>query len=395
MNRYGAWRATAVVAAVVTGVAALPAMASAATFYQLRYLDTGPHTDSVAAADVTGDGRPDIVVGVGAASNEETSSLLVYAQQPNLGYGAPRRIVAHGGWGLDVRVAVGDIDGDGRTDAALATPAGVDVFHQRAGQLTDPTLVAAGHPAADVALSDVDGDRRTDLVVSRMPGTVAVHRQTASGAFGAPVTLTGPDAGSVPGQQVFAADFNGDGRPDVAQVTGAGAWVRTQLTGGSFAAATSHLVAPNADGYRWPVGGAAVGDVTGDGRTDLVLATDANISNSRLNVFAGRAGGLPTGPAVVPAYDGATSLAVGDMTGDGRNDVVAAHSGWKTVSVTPQLADGTLGVYRRVPVTNTVRAVDGVAVAYLNGDGRRDIVSIGYEAVAVLTTVSGSPGGSA
>ena len=55
-----------------------------------------------------------------------------------------RRIVAHGGYGGEVRVALGDIDGDGRTDAALATRAGVDLFYQRSGTLSAPVLTAGG-----------------------------------------------------------------------------------------------------------------------------------------------------------------------------------------------------------------------------------------------------------
>ncbi|GIF74418.1 FG-GAP repeat domain-containing protein [Asanoa siamensis] len=388
MNRYGAWRVTAVVAAAVTGVAALPAMASAdgvADFLPPRYLSTGaPNTDSVAVADVTGDRRPDILVGVSAFGNGDVNALLVYAQQPDRGYGAPRRIVAHGEAGGEVRVAVGDLDGDGRTDAALSTRAGVDLFYQRSGNLTAPVLAASGSGAADVALADMDGDRRTDLVVSVLPGTVTIHRQASRGVFAAPVTLTGPFDTGAPGEQVFVADLNGDARPDVAQFYGKGTWVRLQRADGTFAPASHHLVAPDADGYRWPTASAAVGDVTGDGRVDLVMATDANVPNSAVNVFAGRSGGPTAVPSVYPVHDIPAGMAIGDLTGDGRADLAVAHHSWQAVSVSPQRSDGTLGAYGLVEMDNVARSVDGVAVADVSGDGRADIISTSYMSIAVI-----------
>ncbi len=211
-----------------------------------------------------------------------------------------RRIVAHGGYGGEVRVALGDIDGDGRTDAALATRAGVALFYQRSGALSAPVLAAGGRTAADVALADVNADRRTDLVVSVVPGAVAIRLQTSAGVFAAPVTITGPADTGVPREQVFAADVNGDRRLDIAQFYGKGTWVRLQQANGSFAPASTHLVAVDEGGYRWPSDAAAVGDITGDGRADLVMSADANVPNSTVNVFAGSAGGPPTVPTVYP-----------------------------------------------------------------------------------------------
>ncbi|WP_326558514.1 FG-GAP repeat domain-containing protein [Micromonospora sp. NBC_01796] len=385
MNRNGVRQASTVLAAVVAVTAASPtltATASTGDFLPAQYISTGfTTTNTLAVADVTGDGRPDIVVGVGAADNTETSSLLVYAQQPDHRYGTPRRIVGHGD-DRDVRLAVGDIDGDGRIDAALATSAGVDVFYQRSGQLTGPTLVGTG--AEDVALSDVTGDERLDLIASAYQGTVLIYRQTPAGTFGTATSVTGPFESGAPWGQVFAADLNGDSRPDIAQFYGKGTWVRLQQPDGTFGPATTHLVAPDSDGYRWAGGGAAVGDLTGDGRTDLVMTTAANRPNSAVNVFAQQAGGLTTTPVAYPAYDLASGMAIGDLTGDGRSDLVVAHNSWLALTIAVQQAGGALGGYRINDADGIGSALDGLAIADLNADGKLDVVSVAYTKLVLL-----------
>src|SRR5689334_20792769 len=120
--------AAGLVVALTPGVASA---ASSGTFLPARYLSTGSvETNAVAVADVTGDGRPDILAGLGPADNTETSALLVFAQKADRSYGTPTRLTGHGTY-WDVRLATGDLDGDGRTDVAMSTSQGVDVFYQR------------------------------------------------------------------------------------------------------------------------------------------------------------------------------------------------------------------------------------------------------------------------
>ncbi len=381
-RRVSAGLAAIVVAAGVT--AAAPAQAATGPAFALaEYLATGSvGTNAVAVADVTGDGRRDIVVGLDAADNTQTSSVLVFAQRADRTYGAPTRITAHGGYNSDVRLAVADIDGDGRTDVALSSSAGVDVLFQRNGRLAAPVLVPGS--AEDVAVADLTGDGRADLVVSARQGEVRIHPQTATRTFPTYTTVRGPVTLGAPGNQVFAADLNGDARLDLAQFYGHGTWVRLRQADGSFGPATTYLTAPDSGGHRWVSFGAAVGDVTGDGRADLVVSETGNMPNSSVQVFAQRAGGLATTPARYPAYDSAAGLAIGDLTGDGRHDVVVAHHNWLAVSVHPQQADGTLGGY----TTNTVVTVgpqeDALAVGDVTGDAKPDIVVVAYDKVAVL-----------
>ncbi|MEU8048619.1 FG-GAP repeat domain-containing protein [Micromonospora haikouensis] len=384
MDRRACFGLAATLAAVAG--AAVPAAAGAAssgTFAPPQYLASGSTaTNAVAVADVTGDGRPDIVVGVDAVDGTQTSSVLLFAQRADHSYGAPTRIVAHGGYNSDVRLAVADIDGDGRTDVALSSSAGVDLLFQRGGRLAAPVLVAGS--AGDVAIADMTGDGRPDLVVSARPGEVRIHAQTATGAFPVHSTVTGPYLAGAPGEQVFAADLNGDARLDVAQFYRHGTWVRLRRADGSFGPATTYRTPEDSNGYRRVSNGAAVGDVTGDGRADLVTSVSGNTPDSAVQVFTQGTGGLATTPVRYPAYDIASGLAIGDLTGDGRNDLAVTHDSWLAVSVHLQQPTGTLGGYTTNRVDGVGPQRDGVAIGDVTGDGKPDVVAVAYDKVAIL-----------
>jgi hypothetical protein len=367
-------------AAVGLVVALTPGVAEAAgsgTFLPVRYLSTGSvETNAVAVADVTGDGRPDILAGLGAADNTQTSALLVFAQRADRTYGTPTRLAGHGThW--DARLATGDLDGDGRTDVAMSTSKGVDVFYQRSGKLAAPVLAAAG-TAEDVAIADLNADGRRDLIASTDIGKVRVHHQTTAKTFPASVTLSAPIPDGTSFDQVFVADFNADGRLDVARSYGAGAWMRLRQANGSYAAATTY------DGSGYQGMAAAVGDVTGDKKADLVLSVTENQPDAAVNVFAQQAGGLSTTPTVYPAYDSPAGLAIGDLTGDGRADLVAAHFNWLAASVYLQQSTGRLGAYTINPVDGVGNQPDALAIADVTGDGKPDVLSVAYTKLAIL-----------
>ena len=173
------------------------------------------------------------------------------------------------------------------------------------------------------------------------------------------------------GNMHVAADFNGDGRPDLA---GAGSNVRVALNAGdgSFRPYVEYA----AGGFTQDV---AAGDLNGDGRLDLVVTN--NSAQTALNVLLGNGDGTFGAAASFPNDTGfdSPSVALGDFDGDGRLDAVVAHqincfnSGCivgDSLSVWRGVGDGSFQTPQQFHVGF---APARVVTADLNNDGNLDL----------------------
>jgi hypothetical protein len=283
-----------------------------------------------------------------------------------LGHAFPPRRSADRG--LALLDADGDGDGDGRQDIALATDAGVQIFPQGdGGTLAAPGLLPGTTGARHLVAADMDADDDTDLVMSGTAGIVLLTHQ-ADGTF-VPAAVTADGTG-----EVEVGDVDGDGHTDVVGFQGGMVHVYHRTDAGWNR--TDH---DTVRGY-WPsIDGIEVADVSGDGRADVVATIGGNAPGARVNVFVQNStGGLDT-PAVYLTRDIPEPVEAADITGDSRLDVVTAHGGWNTLSVLPQQADGTLGT----PITSSIPYashynVQGLALGDVNGDELTDAVVADY-----------------
>jgi hypothetical protein len=167
----------------------------------------------VAIGDLTGDGRPDIVQTVGGSSSSAVAVL------PGLGAGDfGSRIVVPVGFRPHT-IALGDLNGDGLLDLATANSSSVSVvFRNGASGFGPPTHILFTGPTS-VAIGDLNGDGDADLAVTL--GTaraVALVPGNGSGGFAPPITIPISDGPFV--QRVAIGDVTGDGRPDLVTANG-------------------------------------------------------------------------------------------------------------------------------------------------------------------------------
>jgi CSLREA domain-containing protein len=266
--------------------------------------------------------------------------------------------------GSPVAVAVGDFNGDGKRDLALAGQVSGTLsvlLGDGAGGFGAATSFAVGAGPQSVAVADFNGDGHQDIATAnRNSNNVSILLGDGTGGFSA---ATNFNAGTSP-DGIVAADFNGDGKLDLAVSNGGTDNVSILLGNGAgnFGAATNFALSdsPNA---------IAVGDFNNDGNPDVVTV---NFFTNTASVLLGDgAGGLGTAQnftvGTLPL-----SVAVGDFNGDGNADIVTANRGSDNVSVL--IGDGTGGF----SAANNVATGSGpasVAVGDINGDGKEDIVT--------------------
>jgi hypothetical protein len=222
-----------------------------------------------------------------------------------------------------------------------------------------------------MAAADFDGDGRLDLAMTH-PGiggggntvSVLLGRGDLSFQVGSTVTVGSTLAA------IVAADFNSDGRPDLA-VTNYGSASVSILLGrgdGSFQAAPTVPVGRN------PLGMIAA-DVNGDNCIDLVVA-NGNLNNmsqpGSLSILLGRCNGTFHIAPEVTVGVRPSSVAAGDLNGDGRLDLAVTNQfGEFGNTFTSILLGNGDGTYQAAP--DVLVSGGGVVIADFDGDGRQDL----------------------
>lgn len=234
----------------------------------------------------------------------------------------------------------------------------------------------------DVVVTDIDGDGRADVVtlgqlstsMSQREGRLAVYRQTSPGVFVTPDTYV---VGIYP-WKVAVGDIDGDGLTDlvVTDTDGHAVWLLLQdhVNKGKFLS-PRQIASSGADIYE-----AAIADLNGDGAPDIAIADPYTGSNRIMLLYQNssqRGTFLPAVDFMLPGTPG--NVTTGDLNGDGRADlfmwVYLASSGYTPngeLAVSLQQPDGTLS--SATPLApQTGLNVGLLSIADYNGDGRNDL----------------------
>ena len=303
---------------------------------------------------------------------------------------------------LQAAIVVGDVTGDGRDDVVVT--ADIDPFHtipyapddavlvyvqEHDGRLMLPLrlpigpALQPGQATTGLALGDLDGDGLLDIVAGSTRG-VTVLLADGCGSFTTTQYATPEWIG-----EVAVLDMDLDGDQDIAALEWNGTLTLFHGDGtGGFAGRTQ--VDTIAGGYN----SLKVGDLDGDGHDDLAVASVQSLSD--FSIHAARQGGLaPAQVHVSPIDFDFGGLAIGDWNGDGRDDLAMSGrehdmgSGDYQVVVYLQAADGGLAVPFFM---DAHRYADAAAFDDLDNDGRDDLIVLHGGSVAGLSYYFGNTG---
>ena len=275
---------------------------------------------------------------------------------PGLPAGAPRA-------GARARLIMRAIGAAAALSLLAATPAPA-IQHLDSAPLLPVTRLSAG----PVVIGDFNGDGRRDLAYGlHNPTGVAVTLGDGQGGYGVPLVSQIATSTSSSAEAIVAADFNADGRLDVALADFAtGPSVYLGLGDGRFAGSSLGGDPLNL--------GLATGDFDGDGRRDLAMSHRGFTTVAQVLFYRGDGAGAFAAPNVwsLPMLLFPVGLVARDFNGDGRDDVAVADNFGNAVAVL--LGSATLVPTVRGPFPSGDGAM-GIDAGDLDGDGRLDVVT--------------------
>ena len=352
----------------------------------------------VAAGDVNGDGRADVITGTGPGAAPHVKIFSGLEFQVNQAPVGQSHFAFDASYLGGVRVATGDVDGDGSAEIFVAgAPGGSRRVEVLKGNLTgdsgtgreiwtwtgEPTRV--GDQFA-IAAGDLDGDGKAELVIGGSPGggaraVVLSPRVQATATFDA---YPAPFTGRV---RVASGDVNGDGVADIITAAGAGGSPHVKVFDGATGAEIRSFFAYPAS-FTGGVSVAA-GDVNGDGFADIITGAGPG-AGPHVKAFSGANGGvLHDFGAFSPTFTGGVNVAACDLDDDGRCDMIIGSGAGGPPQV--KVFDGLTGTEELAFLAFDPTYTGGVHVAAC--PTARILLPAVQKRIAVSRIIGGGPGG--
>ena len=359
--------------AIILNLVVIPA-ASGFNFGLADYVSTIEQPRRVALADMNGDGRLDIVathnnVFDGAVFNSRLSVLL--ANTDGSVFDAPlTQTIPSVNEGNFIVI---DVDGDGQLDVVVES-LNSSVVRLLRGQGNGEFAAAIEFAIEDRAqwllADDFNADGLPDLVYSGVFGLLGLLLNDGLGGFDDWQAL---DPIGFVGGPMASGDLNADGRPDLVVTSAGGGNVAVLLNSADGIPANPQFIAIAAASLD----GVAVGDVDGDGLSDMVFSGTGTTTDTLRPEDQGlwTIRNLGAGAFAEPVFDEmfeARDIQLADLDGDGWLDVTGTVVDDSSVAI--KLNDGAGGWQRRRD-WNTTRFPTDLAIGDFDGDGRPDLVT--------------------
>ena len=322
---------------------------SASSFAPAVSFTTGTSPYSLAIGDIDLDGKPEIITAnYGATTmsvfhNVSTSGSITSSSfEPKLDF-----ISGNAPFGVNIH----DLDGDGKPEVIISNIGNnnVSVFPNIStpGSLTTSSFAArqnfaTGSGPQAAAIGDVDGDGKPDIAVANLnAATVSVLRNTSTPGSITGVSFAAKVDFATPSQPQVAAlaDFDGDGKLDLATANISGntaSVMRNVASSGSITTGSFETRVDLSLGAGASTQMIAVGDLDGDGKPDLAVS---NAGNGKVSVFRNIAGsGSLTSASFAARTDfavgsGSFAVSIGDLDGDSKPELIVANASSNTISI--------------------------------------------------------------
>ncbi|MBZ5526496.1 MAG: VCBS repeat-containing protein [Acidobacteriia bacterium] len=357
------------------GSAPLPPPPNSLAFSPVVNLSSGgTKPGSVVLGDFNGDGTLDIAV-----SNFTSNTVAVFLNNGNGTFQSPIvSPVQISAMGIGA-IAAGDFNQDGKADLVIGTMGGAQadivLLSKGDGTFTELAPIPNSFGFFHARVADLNGDGHQDLVTGGN-GNISVFLGHGDGTF------TGgalSPAASFPGAYfgIDVGDFNGDHKPDIVVCDNGSTPTGTLVfyAGNGDGTLQSATTAPLVSSFP---GSLAGGDFQGNGKRDLLIGF---FSEAFISLGNGDGTFQSSLSSLIPVYSNSNptpsdwvTVQAADLNQDGKLDALVADYGAGILNLTLNGALGKVAPATGVYQFTLAPGLSDMAVGDLNGDGRPDIV---------------------
>lgn len=331
--------------------------------------------EGVAIGDFNGDGKSDLAANANGAVYVFTNNGTV--ETPS--WSSPIQINSTGG----PAILVADFNADRKLDLVTGGAGGTVyiLLNTSTGSTISFNKLSFATDVVDdsrLAVGDFDGDARPDIALAPIYSpNIILLRNTSTNQGTSFSTLTGPALAGENPQDIVAADLNADGKPElvVTDYNGLQAAVYKNTSTSTISFAAAYPLALN--GYSFAC---AAGDLDADGLPDIVVSKLKQNSRPAFSVFKNNSS---TGGDMAFTLSGeypleyeAYAMTITDINGDSKPEVIAANGTYNSK----------VSIFRNISTSGAITLASGVSYATgteplavlagdLNGDGKPDIVT--------------------
>ena len=335
---------------------------------------TGPR--AVALGDIDGDGKPDLVVANSGSGEIRILRNTAVAGGLNSGsFSTPGNSYPAGS--TPAGLALGDLDSDGDLDVVVSDSSGGKIYIWRNGSSpgnidsTSMTSITVGTTPFGIAINDLDIDGRPDIVVANKgSNNISILENNGSLAF----AKTDYGTGSGPVDVIAQSDLDGDDLPDVVSVNNGSAsvFLNTSFLGllGMFSPVSVPLGTGSCAIVSFDLNADNLDDIIASNQSGNSVSLVRNTSTLGTIQFAAKVDiGAGTNPF---------RIGLADFEGDGKPDVVLANRSVDSISIMRNAA--VAGSFTSTSLAAPVRfavgsSPSGLALGDIDGDGKTDIVT--------------------
>jgi len=296
-------------------------------------LVVGVHTLHVKCGDLNGDGKPDLVLSEDVGTTNANGRLFIFQNKStgpgNFTFASATPLTFTGS--KPVRIEIADLDLDGKAEI-IFTDQAVNKIRVLVNQSTTASISMSATPVEiavtdaattdGLSVQDLNGDYLPDIVTSQFQTTTSnlfiIQNSSTPGNFQFTNLPKIAVSGSV--KRVRVGDLDGDKKPDIAVTQLIGSSISVFVNNSTLSAISFGNAIPIAtDAFPW---GIEFGDVDGDGKTDIVVAS-VKSTNKSLTVLNNQSspGVLQYTQTIVPTTYINKHINIGDLDGDGKPDI--------------------------------------------------------------------------